>query len=409
MAINYTYKPYEEDEETRRRRAALEAAEASKPAAYSGSYASAVDEALRKIQNREKFSYDVNADALYQQYKDSYTRQGKLAMEDTIGKAAALTGGYGNSYAQTAGQQTYQAYLDKLNDRIPELYAAAYDRYRKEGEDLKDEYAMLSARDQQEYARHRDAVDDYYKDISYRRQSYGDAYDRGYGRYSDEQNRLYQLALEAQEQENTDRAFAESKRQYEESKAASAAKLAEDARKADMEYYLAMAKLEDDNKKSDKTVLDPTIDADIEYYVGEKNYYKAIDELSKYYSGLELSKTAKAYGITDFQIKSYQEANKIIENYTTRSRERIDERTVEDGFAALSSLAEGRKMTEDQADSLYDMYFDALENSVSKEFFEKIQAKYKKGKSQQINETHQRKKADDIYMQGQIDNGLWYR
>lgn len=248
MAINYTYKPFEEDEELRRRRAALEAAEAGKPAAYSGSYASAVDEALKKIQNREKFSYDMNADALYQQYKDSYTRQGKLAMEDTIGKAAALTGGYGNSYAQQAGQQAYAAYLDKLNDRIPELYAAAYDRYRKEGEDLKDEYAMLSAREQQEYVRHRDSVDDYYKDLSYQRQAYGDAYDRGYGRYSDEQNRLYQLALAAQDQANTDRAFAENKRQYEESKAAAAAKLAEDARQADMDYELAMAKLNANNK-----------------------------------------------------------------------------------------------------------------------------------------------------------------
>jgi hypothetical protein len=35
---------------------------------------------MSQIQNRPAFSYDVNSDALYQQYKDQYIRQGKLAM-----------------------------------------------------------------------------------------------------------------------------------------------------------------------------------------------------------------------------------------------------------------------------------------------------------------------------------------
>ena len=66
-----------------------------------------------------KFNYDVNGDPLYQQYKHSYMTQGKQAMEDTIGQAAAMTGGYGNSYATAAGGQAYQSYLDQLNDRYP--------------------------------------------------------------------------------------------------------------------------------------------------------------------------------------------------------------------------------------------------------------------------------------------------
>lgn len=366
MAINYTYKPYEEDEETRRRRAALEAAEASKPAAYSGSYASAVDEALRKIQNREKFSYDVNADALYQQYKDSYTRQGKLAMEDTIGKAAALTGGYGNSYAQTAGQQTYQAYLDKLNDRIPELYAAAYDRYRQEGEDLKDEYAMLSAREQQEYARHRDAVDDYYKDLSYKQSAYGDAYERGYGQYSDEQNRLYQLALAAQDQENTDRAFAESKRQYEESKAASAAKLAEDARQANMEYELALKKLDEKNNG--------TAGAD----------------------GANNDGTAGADGGADIDFIPNKEIAKVIkENWIVSG-------TVEDGVNALEKTMSHYNLTEEEKEKYTDMLLDRFPYNKVVAYLAKIKGQ------QQSKKVAQQKKANDIYLQGQIGNGLWY-
>ena len=72
------------------------------------------DEALDAYLNRGDFQFDVNADALYQQYKDHYTQPGKTAMQDTVGKAAALTGGYGSSYAQTVGQQAYQAHLKQL-------------------------------------------------------------------------------------------------------------------------------------------------------------------------------------------------------------------------------------------------------------------------------------------------------
>ena len=71
--------------------------EANKVADWTGgTYGQSVKDALYKINNREKFAYDLNGDALYQQYKDRYTQMGKQAMRDTMGQAAALTGGYGN-------------------------------------------------------------------------------------------------------------------------------------------------------------------------------------------------------------------------------------------------------------------------------------------------------------------------
>ena len=102
----------------------------------------APNEAQTDLQ-REAFSYDPNEDPVYRAYRRQYTRLGKLAMEDTVGKAAALTGGYGNSYAETAGQQAYGQYLQKLGDTIPTLYSAAYDRYLAEGEALYDELARM--------------------------------------------------------------------------------------------------------------------------------------------------------------------------------------------------------------------------------------------------------------------------
>ena len=103
------------------------------------------DTLLGKYLNRAPFSYDLNGDALYQQYKDKYIQQGKMAMQDTIGQASAMTGGYGNSYAQSVGQQAYQNSLDNLNDIVPELYQMAYDRYNQQGQDMLNQLSVLDA------------------------------------------------------------------------------------------------------------------------------------------------------------------------------------------------------------------------------------------------------------------------
>lgn len=97
---------------------------------------------LAELNGRPAFSYDPEEDPLYAQYRKRYIRQGRQAMEDTMGKAAALTGGYGNSYAETAAQQAYGKYLDELNDSLPELYALARESYDRETDDLLSRYKL---------------------------------------------------------------------------------------------------------------------------------------------------------------------------------------------------------------------------------------------------------------------------
>ena len=103
------------------------------------------DKLLKEYLNRDPFSYDLNGDALYQQYKDKYIQQGKMAKQDTIGQASAMTGGYGNSYAQSVGHQAYQNSLDNLNDIVLELYQMAYDRYNQQGQDMLNQLSVLDA------------------------------------------------------------------------------------------------------------------------------------------------------------------------------------------------------------------------------------------------------------------------
>ena len=146
---------------------ALNAHNANKPGEYQSQWQSQLDSLMNQIMNRDKFSYDLNGDALYQQYKDKYVQQGKLAMADTMGQAAAMTGGYGSSYAQSVGQQAYQGQLDNLNDIVPELYQMALNKYNQEGQDLYNQYGLVMDRENTDYGRYRDAVSDFLTERDY--------------------------------------------------------------------------------------------------------------------------------------------------------------------------------------------------------------------------------------------------
>ena len=157
--------------------------EGSKPADYVSKYGDQIQALLDKILNRDPFKYDFNADPMYQMYKDRYLQQGRMAMQDTMGDAAALTGGYGNSYAATAGQQAYQSYLQGLNDRIPGLRDFAYNAWLNEGDRMNSHLSILQGLDESDYARYRDKVGDYRDELTYYYNRFGDMTDREYNRY----------------------------------------------------------------------------------------------------------------------------------------------------------------------------------------------------------------------------------
>lgn len=144
--------------------ATTETTEIKKPVAYQSTWQDQLKDIANRILNREKFSYDFNADPLYNQYKSQYVNQGRMAMMDTMGQAAAMTGGYGNSYAQGVGQQAFNGYLQQMNNIIPELYQLALSKHQMEGDELTSKFAVLGAQDDKDYGRYRDTMSDYYLD-----------------------------------------------------------------------------------------------------------------------------------------------------------------------------------------------------------------------------------------------------
>ena len=150
--------------------AAVEQQKERKPEAYQSAYEDALKQVMDRILNREEFHYNLAGDALYRQYRNQ----------------AVQTGGYGNSYAQTVGQQAYQRELDNLADRIPELYNLAMGQYQLQSQSLQQKYDLLSGAKQQEYQQYQDGLAAWQKEADQLWQRYTDIRDADYDAYRDE-------------------------------------------------------------------------------------------------------------------------------------------------------------------------------------------------------------------------------
>lgn len=172
----------------------LQQVQAQKPQNYASKYTGALDNILQQIQNPQQFKYEFNADNLFKNYADLYTQKGKQASLDTMGQAAALTGGYGNSYAQAAGNQAYQQYLLSLYDKGMDLYDRAYKAHQDQLANNYNIYNTLYNADQADYGKYRDTVADWQAERDYFTNNYNTERNFDYNTYNDMLNYYTNLA-----------------------------------------------------------------------------------------------------------------------------------------------------------------------------------------------------------------------
>lgn len=165
---------YQPSEDVAAARAYRDSVAAMQPEDYTSGFEARLQELYDQIAGREAFSYDPEEDEMYKRYAKLYAAQGAAAMEDTMGQAAALTGGYGSSYAQAVGQQAYDRYLGELASLVPELRQAALAEYTQEGKALTDRYGLLRQQESAAYDRWQDTVAQWQKALAQAQSEYDD-------------------------------------------------------------------------------------------------------------------------------------------------------------------------------------------------------------------------------------------
>ncbi len=102
----------------------------------------------------DSMSYDnFKQGSMYQGLQKSYAQQGQQAMKDTLGQVAARTGGMASSYATTAAQQSYNNYMQQLEDVARSMYNDEYSRAR-------DKVTLAQGEYDRAYGEYRDRVGD---------------------------------------------------------------------------------------------------------------------------------------------------------------------------------------------------------------------------------------------------------
>lgn len=157
--------------------AALEQMKGQAPV-YGSQYDAQIKSLYEQIMGRGEFKYDQKTDPLYQQYVQDYTTQGKMAMRDTMGQAAALTGGYGSSYGQAVGQQQYDQYLQRMADILPQTYGMALDAYNAEGNRLNQNLETTTNLERSDYDKYLDTLNQYNIDYNRAQNDVDTWYDR---------------------------------------------------------------------------------------------------------------------------------------------------------------------------------------------------------------------------------------
>lgn len=193
--------------------------EGNKPGAYTNQYEGQIKNVLDTILNRKAF--DINTDANYKQlydlYSQHYTQNASRAARDAMGQLAGMTGGYGNTYAQTVGTQQYDNIMQGLNDNDINLMNLAYGMYQDDRNFDLNKMNTLRGLENSDYGKYRDLMSDYYTDLNHYTNRYNTAWGNQYqinrdsindARYEDERD--YQ-----REQDALNRALAAEALEYE--------------------------------------------------------------------------------------------------------------------------------------------------------------------------------------------------
>jgi hypothetical protein len=141
------------------------------------SYINDVNALFEKLMNQERFSYDPKTDKLFQLYKQQYQNQGNRAMQNQMGVASALSGGYNSSAAQSAAKKAYQNQMNELAERASEAYQNSLDMYRYNQQNNLDKFNTalnMNSSGNDAYFRQTDAI--------------GDKMNSAYNAFNDERN-----------------------------------------------------------------------------------------------------------------------------------------------------------------------------------------------------------------------------
>lgn len=143
---------------------------------FDSKYDSILQDLVNKANNYEDFTYDVESDPLYGQYRKQYLREGDRATRDALAKMAASNGGQVSTSAAAAASQAGDYYAAQLSDKVPELEQRAYSKYMDEYNRILSNLQATQSQEQLDYNKYLNAYQQWLTDRNQAYQQYLDKF-----------------------------------------------------------------------------------------------------------------------------------------------------------------------------------------------------------------------------------------
>lgn len=143
---------------------------------YNSKYDDILAGLVQDANNYPDFSYDVETDPLYSQYRKQYLREGDRATRDALAKVAASNGGQVSTAAAAAASQAGDYYAAQLNDKIPELQQIAYGKYLDDYNRILSNLQATQSQEQLDYNKYLNAYQQWFNERNQAYQQYLDKY-----------------------------------------------------------------------------------------------------------------------------------------------------------------------------------------------------------------------------------------
>ena len=150
---------------------ALQNYQAQAPAPYQSQYQSQIDSLMQNLNDRN-FNYNYSTDPTYQQYKRLYETGARRASENAQANAAAVSGGYGSSWATTAGESAYADYMGGLDNVVNSLYTQALNSNTDDTNSMYSQLQNLMQAESQAQQQYNQNLSNYYNNLNYYQQQY---------------------------------------------------------------------------------------------------------------------------------------------------------------------------------------------------------------------------------------------
>ena len=128
---------------------------------------------LNALLNQKKYAYDASSDSVYSDYTGNVRRNALTGSLQTASYGNRLNAG--DTFSDRVSNQSFHRYTSNMNQKVPELAELDFQKYQANRQNDYNALNALAKKEQTEYGRYRDDMNQYWKEREFELQKAKDA------------------------------------------------------------------------------------------------------------------------------------------------------------------------------------------------------------------------------------------